>query len=53
MVLRQWGKGDNHRRRRKLMLWLRVVCGLVMVVAGWLLLLWFVGELMSYQGGGW
>lgn len=50
MELRRWGKGDN-RGKRAFRQWLQVVAGLLVVVVGWLLLLWAVGEMMSYPGG--
>ncbi|ENT2054254.1 hypothetical protein ACFDWR_005042 [Salmonella enterica] len=30
--------------------WLQVAAGLLVMVAGWLLLLWVVSEIMSYPG---
>ncbi|EEJ0783815.1 TPA: hypothetical protein LC260_004843 [Salmonella enterica subsp. enterica serovar Eastbourne] len=50
MELRRWGKGDS-REKRAFRQWLQVVAGLLVVVVGWLLLLWAVGEMMSYPGG--
>ncbi|EMJ9624349.1 hypothetical protein V8G21_004989 [Salmonella enterica] len=47
MELRRWGKGE-HRGKRRFRQWLQVVAGLLVVVAGWLLLLWAVSEIMSY-----
>ncbi|EDX5730532.1 hypothetical protein JOU96_004793 [Salmonella enterica] len=49
MTMRRWGKGEN-RGRRKVRQGLQVVAGLLVMVAGWLLLLWMVGKIMSYPG---
>ncbi|EKM3644145.1 hypothetical protein PUS24_004409 [Salmonella enterica] len=47
MELRRWGKGESGGKRR-FRQWLQVVAGLLVVVVGWLLLLWAVSEIMSY-----
>lgn len=49
MELRRWGKGGK-RGKNVLRQWLQVAAGLLVMVAGWLLLLWMVGEIMSYPG---
>lgn len=49
MELRRWGKGEK-RGKNVLRQWLQVAAGLLVMVAGWLLLLWMVGEIMSYPG---
>lgn len=49
MELRRWGKGE-HRGKRRFRQWLQVVAGLLVVVAGWLLLLWAVSEILSHPG---
>lgn len=49
MELRRWGKGAPGGKRR-FRQWLQVIAGLLVVVAGWLLLLWAVSEILSYPG---
>ncbi|EKF5089491.1 hypothetical protein Q8118_004524 [Salmonella enterica] len=47
MELRRWGKGEL-RGKRRFRQWLQMIAGLLVVVVGWLLLLWVVSEIMSY-----
>ncbi|ENJ9364391.1 hypothetical protein AB2V43_004442 [Salmonella enterica] len=47
MELRRWGKGER-RGKRRLRQRMLLIAGLLVVVAGWLLLLWVMGEMMSY-----
>lgn len=48
MELRRWGKSGK-RGKNVLRQWLQVAAGLLVMVAGWLLL-WVVSEIMSYPG---